>query len=288
MVAQDILVVLVLVRTQVSQPKTAPENHFRGCLYFTIIRTLSVYLCSTYIRCGHIYTPSRHEIKRHTTLRQTHLILPLFFSAANDFSISGEWFSNLYRPFSSPARAELQPSCTPNSCVLGIFPLSLLSRKREPPKRWRNNSMPSSCYGSACWCRPFRSIPITIMPIPSVWDRRWNPPVRSRVHMPVRRNVSRISSWRYLRPALVFPIKKPYPARLSYFGRHATFQLSILYKYRAGLTTLTGLICIFPDPSAEKAWGLLPAPERKPDNCLFYSFQILISLWRKYISWWVL
>ena len=95
MVAQDILVVLVLVRTQVSQPKTAPENHFRGCLYFTTIRTLSVYLGSTYIRCGHIYTPSRHEIKRHTTLRQTRLILPLFFSAANDFSICWERFSGM-------------------------------------------------------------------------------------------------------------------------------------------------------------------------------------------------
>ena len=92
MVAQDILVVLVLVRTQVSQPKTSPENHFRGCLYFTIIRTLSFYLGSTYIRCGHTYTPSRHEIKRHTTLRQTRLILPLFFSAPNDFSISGKRF----------------------------------------------------------------------------------------------------------------------------------------------------------------------------------------------------
>lgn len=94
MVAQDILVVLVLVRTQVSQPKTAPENHFRGCLYFTTIRTLSVYLGSTYIRCGHTYTPSRHEIKRHTTLRQTHLILPLFFSAANDFPFC----TDLFRP----------------------------------------------------------------------------------------------------------------------------------------------------------------------------------------------
>ena len=94
MVAQDILVVLVLVRTQVSQPKTAPENHFRGCLYFTIIRTLSVYLGSTYIRCGHTYTPSRHEIKRHTTLCQTHLILPLFFSAANDFPFC----TDLFRP----------------------------------------------------------------------------------------------------------------------------------------------------------------------------------------------
>lgn len=52
---------------------------------------------------------------------------------------------------------------------------------------------------------------------------------------------------------LLFSYKKPYPTRLSYFGRHATFQLFILYKYRAGLTTLTGLICIFPDPSAEKA-----------------------------------
>lgn len=94
MVAQDILVVLVLVRTQVSQPKTAPENHFRGCLYFTTIRTLSVYLGSTYIRCGHIYTPSRHEIKRHTILRQTRLILPLFFSAANDFPFC----TDLFRP----------------------------------------------------------------------------------------------------------------------------------------------------------------------------------------------
>ena len=94
MVAQDILVVLVLVRTQVSQPKTSPENHFRGCLYFTIIRTLSVYLGSTYIRCGHTYTPSRHEIKRHTTLRQTRLILPLFFSAPNDFPFC----TDLFRP----------------------------------------------------------------------------------------------------------------------------------------------------------------------------------------------
>ena len=111
MVAQDILVVLVLVRTQVSQPKTAPENHFRGCLYFTIIRTLSVYLGSTYIRCGHTYTPSRHEIKRHTTLRQTHLILPLFFSAANDFSISGEWFFNLRRMIFQSAANDF-PFCT--------------------------------------------------------------------------------------------------------------------------------------------------------------------------------
>ena len=94
MVAQDILVVLVLVRTQVSQPKTSPENHFRGCLYFTIIRTLSFYLGSTYIRCGHTYTPSRHEIKRHTTLRQTRLILPLFQSAANDFPFC----TDLFRP----------------------------------------------------------------------------------------------------------------------------------------------------------------------------------------------
>ena len=100
MVAQDILVVLVLVRTQVSQPKTTPENHFRGCLYFTTIRTLSVYLGSTYIRCGHIYTPSRHEIKRHTTLRQTRLILPLFFSAPNDFSFAWDWFSALRQTIS--------------------------------------------------------------------------------------------------------------------------------------------------------------------------------------------
>ncbi len=142
MVAQDILVVLVLVRTQVSQPKTSPENHFRGCLYFTIIRTLSFYLGSTYIRCGHTYTPSRHEIKDIPHSAKPASFCPCFFcakrffnlrrmifqSAANDFPFC----TDLFRPL---PEQNCKPSCTPNSCVLGIFPLSLLSRKREPPKR---------------------------------------------------------------------------------------------------------------------------------------------------------
>ena len=146
MVAQDILVVLVLVRTQVSQPKTAPENHFRGCLYFTIIRTLSVYLGSTYIRCGHIYTPSRHEIKRHTTLCQTHLILPLFFSAANDFSISGEWFSNLRQTIfrSVPTFFVPRPSRFATQIVvcLAFFPY-LCSHENE---NRRNDEETTPCH----------------------------------------------------------------------------------------------------------------------------------------------
>ena len=162
MVAQDILVVLVLVRTQVSQPKTAPENHFRGCLYFTIIRTLSVYLCSTYIRCGHIYTPSRHEIKRHTTLRQTHLILPLLFfcgkrffnlrrmifqSAANDFPFC----TDLFRPL---PEQNCNQVCTPNSCVLWHFSPIFALTKTRTAEMMKKQLHAITCYGSACLSRP--------------------------------------------------------------------------------------------------------------------------------------
>ena len=94
MVAQDILVVLVLVRTQVSQPKTSPENHFRGCLYFTIIRTLSFYLGSTYIRCGHTYTPSRFALVFFCAKRFFNLRRMIFQSAANDFPFC----TDLFRP----------------------------------------------------------------------------------------------------------------------------------------------------------------------------------------------
>ena len=100
MVAQDILVVLVLVRTQVSQPKTAPENHFRGCLYFATIRTFfrlsggNVY--STWAS-PYTLTP-RNEKAYHTPPNPPHFTL-VFFCAKRFFNLSQTIFQSAANDF---------------------------------------------------------------------------------------------------------------------------------------------------------------------------------------------
>ena len=202
MVAQDILVVLVLVRTQVSQPKTAPENHFRGCLYFTTIRTLSVYLGSTYIRCGtYLYTlTSRNKKTYHTPPNPPHFALVffcgkrffnlrrmIFQSAANDFPFC----TDLFRP--SPEQNCNQVARQIVVC-LAFFPY-LCSHENE---NRRNDEETTPCHHLVMALHVdagrFGLSPSPSCPYPLSGTGDGIHPSGQEYTMPVRRNVSRISS----------------------------------------------------------------------------------------------